>query len=111
MVLLDSQESAATEREIVDRALPSLDGLVIASARSSDTALRGYAKKVPTVVLNRVVGGLPCAIPDNARGTRRAVEHLAELGHQKVCYVAGPDASWANGAGGGPSGRRASSWA
>ena len=28
---------------------------------------------------------------------RRAVEHLAELGHQTVTYVAGPEASWADG--------------
>jgi LacI family transcriptional regulator len=28
---------------------------------------------------------------------RRAVEHLAGLGHQTVTYVAGPEASWADG--------------
>ena len=28
---------------------------------------------------------------------RRAVEHLAELGHQRITYVAGPEASWADG--------------
>ena len=40
---------------------------------------------------------VPAVITDNARGMRRAVEHLAELGHQTVTYVAGPEASWADG--------------
>ena len=38
-----------------------------------------------------------CVVTDNARGMRRAVEHLAELGHETVTYVAGPEASWADG--------------
>ena len=40
---------------------------------------------------------VPCVITDNARGARRAVEHLAELGHDSLTYVAGPEASWADG--------------
>ncbi|MBQ0904158.1 substrate-binding domain-containing protein [Micromonospora sp. U21] len=34
---------------------------------------------------------------DNPRGVRRAAEHLGELGHDHITYVAGPEASWANG--------------
>ena len=34
---------------------------------------------------------------DTARGTRRAVEHLAGLGHETITYLAGPEASWADG--------------
>ena len=37
-------------------------------------------------------------ITDNARGMRRALEHLAELGHRRVAYVSGPTNSWADGA-------------
>jgi LacI family transcriptional regulator len=36
-------------------------------------------------------------VPDNARGVRRALEHLGELGHDLVTYLAGPEASWADG--------------
>jgi LacI family transcriptional regulator len=36
-------------------------------------------------------------VTDNSRGMKRAVEHLANLGHTTITYLAGPDASWANG--------------
>lgn len=98
LLLADAQESDRVERQMLSRALPLIEGLVIASSRVSDTDLRTLAKTVPVVVLNRAVSGLPSVIPDTGRGVRRAVEHLAELGHRTITYVAGPDASWVGGA-------------
>lgn len=95
--LSDSQESEALERHMLRRTLPYVDGLVIASSRLSDTELRTVAKTVPTVVLNRRVPGVPSLVPDMARGVRRAIEHLVGLGHDHICYLAGPEASWADG--------------
>ena len=63
----------------------------------SDSAIRMLAKQKPMVMLNRRIPEVPCVITDNARGMRRAVEHLAELGHESITYVAGPEASWADG--------------
>ena len=34
---------------------------------------------------------------DNQRGIRRAAEHLCILGHDRINYVAGPEASWSDG--------------
>lgn len=97
VLLADAQESERVEREMLRRIVPNIDGLVIASSRISDTNLRALAKIVPIVVLNRSVVGLPCVVPDNPRGIRRAMEHLGSLGHDRITYVAGPDTSWANG--------------
>jgi LacI family transcriptional regulator len=36
-------------------------------------------------------------VSDQAGGVRRAVEHLRDLGHEQVTYLAGPEASWADG--------------
>jgi LacI family transcriptional regulator len=63
----------------------------------ADSAIRMSAKLTPLVVLNRAVADVPSVAPDNALGMRRAVEHLAELGHDAITYVAGPEASWADG--------------
>lgn len=98
VVLIESQESRTIERQMLDRTLPLIDGLVVAGSRVDDTRLRQLAKEIPVLVLNRVVAGLPAIVTDNARGTRRAVEHLAALGHRAVWYASGPDASWPNGA-------------
>lgn len=94
----DAHESTEAERRMLSRHVGLVDGLVITSSRLSDTDLRGLARQVPVVVLNRRVHGLPCVIPDNSRGMRRAAEHLATLGHRRIGYVAGPEASWADGA-------------
>lgn len=97
MVLADTRESAGRERQVLDTILTSVDGVVLASPRMSDTAARQVAKVKPTVVLNREVGGLPSVIVDNARGMHRAAEHLVELGHRQVTYIAGPEAAWPDG--------------
>ncbi|PWU50234.1 LacI family transcriptional regulator [Micromonospora globispora] len=96
-VLIDAQESDRLERAALERALPTIDGIVLASSRMSDSAIRVMSKQRPVVVLNRAISDVPCVVTDNPRGVRRAAEHLGELGHDHLTYVAGPEASWANG--------------
>jgi LacI family repressor for deo operon, udp, cdd, tsx, nupC, and nupG len=97
VLLIDAQESLTTEREAVERVIPIVDGIILATSRMSETAIRMVAKQRSTVVLNRPMPDVPCVVTDNARGMHLAVEHLASLGHHSVTYVAGPDASWADG--------------
>ncbi|MGC4797302.1 LacI family DNA-binding transcriptional regulator [Micromonospora saelicesensis] len=96
-VLIDAQESHRLERAAVERTMSTVDGIVLASSRMSDSAIRMVAKQRPVVVLNRALADVPCVVTDDPRGVRRAVEHLGELGHDHITYVAGPQASWPNG--------------
>jgi LacI family transcriptional regulator len=97
ILLADTQESSTVEREALERAMSMVDGIVLATTRMSDSAIRVLAKQRPVIVLNRAVSDVPSVVTDNPRGMRRAVEHLAELGHRRITYVAGPEASWADG--------------
>lgn len=97
MLLADAQESDVLEREALDRAIPTVEGIVLASSRMSDSAIRMAAKQRPMIVLNRAVADVPSLVTDNPNGARRAAEHLANLGHRAITYVAGPEASWADG--------------
>lgn len=97
LVLADTQESQRLEREALERVLPAVDGMLLTSSRLPDSAVITAAKEKPLVVLNRSVAGVPSVVTDNAAGARRAVEHLADLGHRSMVYVAGPEASWADG--------------
>ncbi len=97
VVLADARESHLLEREALERVLPVVEGIVIGSSRMSDSTLQLIAKQRPMIVLNRHLVGIPSVVTDNARGMRRAVEHLGELGHEHVTYVSGPEASWADG--------------
>jgi LacI family transcriptional regulator len=63
----------------------------------SDSAIRMMAKQNPTIVMNRAVADVASVVTDNARGIRRAAEHLGEQGHDTITYLAGPEASWADG--------------
>jgi LacI family transcriptional regulator len=97
MMLADAHESDELEHEVLARALPIVEGIVMASSRISDTAVRMAAKQKPLMQLNRIIAGVPCLLADNSAGIRMAAEHLAELGHRSITYVAGPEHSWADG--------------
>ena len=98
LLVADVLEDPAVERRALERSLPFVEGLVLGTSRMSDSAVRVIARQRPTVVLNRVVPGIPSVVTDNAKGARLAVEHLASLGHRSVVYAAGPEAAWADGA-------------
>lgn len=97
VLLADARESDVVEREALERVLPTVEGIVIGSSRMSDSTLRYIGKQKPMIVLNRDLAGIPSVVTDNPRGMRRAVEHLGGLGHEHLTYVAGPEASWADG--------------
>jgi LacI family transcriptional regulator len=97
LVLLHTKESPVVERETIERELDRVDGIVIASSRMNDSALRMIAKQRPLVLLNRIIPEANCVTSDNERGTRLAAEHLESLGHEQILYVAGPETSWSDG--------------
>lgn len=97
ILLADTQESERLERESLERVLPTVDGVLLGGSRMSDSTIRVVAKQKPVVVLNRAIVDVPCVVVDNARGLELAVEHLEGLGHRAITYVAGPEASWADG--------------
>ncbi|NKX92849.1 LacI family transcriptional regulator [Sanguibacter hominis ATCC BAA-789] len=97
LLVADVNESTEVERQALDRTAGIVEGIVLATSRLSDTSIRAIARRQPAVVLNRVVTDVPSVVTDNGRGMRRAVEHLAELDHRTITYLAGPEASWADG--------------
>jgi LacI family transcriptional regulator len=72
-----------------------VDGLILAtsSRQASDTAEAARAG-VSVVLVNRSVddNSIPAIVGDDHAGIGLAVQHLAELGHERIGHVAGP--SW-----------------
>lgn len=97
VTILDTRESEALEREVIERTLPLLDALIMVGPRLPDAELRAVAGSLPVVLLNRRVSGLTCLVPDLAAGVRASVRHLRDLGHRSITYLAGPEASWDDG--------------
>ena len=97
LVLIESQESEENEVEALERILSTTAGIILTSSRMADGPIRTLAKRTPLVVLNRLVDQVPSVACDNIRGMKKVVEHLGGLDHRSITYLAGPDASWANG--------------
>ena len=96
-LIVETQETEAIERAALERLLPVVDGAVLSASRMSDSAIRAAAKRKPVVLLNRTVSEVPSVVSDNVHAIKKASEHLTELGHSSICYLAGPEASWADG--------------
>lgn len=97
LLLSHSRGDGRGERDWNERELAAVDGVLLAGSRMSHDAIGILAKEKPLVMLNRRMPDVRCVVTDIAGGMRRAVEHLVELGHESVTYVAGPEASWADG--------------
>jgi LacI family transcriptional regulator len=96
LLLGNTDEDPAREYTMVSRLTLQADGFVLAASRMSERQIRSLAARRPVVLVNRDLAGLPRVLVDSADGVRAAVEYLAELGHTRIAYVAGPTRSWAN---------------
>ncbi|GAB3274629.1 LacI family DNA-binding transcriptional regulator [Kineosporia babensis] len=97
LAVIETQESEPVEALALNRLEATVDGFLLASSRLSDQAIRAVAKRKPVVVLNRSVGSVTSVVSDNVRAIKKAAEHLVELGHTSIAYLAGPEASYADG--------------
>jgi LacI family transcriptional regulator len=92
----DSDEDPGREDLLVAKLALQVEGFVLASSRLSAEKISEHGARRPLVLVNRDIRGIPRVLIDTAGGVTRAVEHLTELGHRRVAYVAGPASSWSN---------------
>jgi DNA-binding LacI/PurR family transcriptional regulator len=85
------EELAAYQRLAAHR---RVDGVIVADLRLGDPR-PGFlrAMGLPAVTLGRPQGRrlCPAAVLDDRPGVAAAVEHLADLGHERIAFVGGPD--------------------
>lgn len=71
-----------------------VDGLLLATARLHDPAIAQLAtEQTPFVLVNRHTEPITpnAVVPDDYAGGVMAIEHLLELGHQRIAHIAGSD--------------------
>lgn len=71
-----------------------VEGLILVSHRLSAAALRRFASEVPTVVVTRddIRGPrIDSVSNDDVAGAGLAVQHLVDLGHERITHLAGGD--------------------
>ncbi len=92
----DGQEDAAEEEALIRAMGKQVDGIVLCSSRLAPVTLARLEPTPTLVLLNRREPGRPSVVVDSAGGMRQAMRHLAELGHVRCAFVAGPRRSWSN---------------
>jgi len=94
LVIAESQESGEAESEAIERLMPSVDGIVLATTRLPSPRIREIAAQKPVVLINRAVEGIVGILPDIDSGVTQLLTHLSEIGHRSIAYLAGPETSW-----------------
>lgn len=92
----DSDEKPEREDQLLERFSNQVDGVVLVSSRLSDDQIRGYAKWMPLVLINRDIDNILRVLIDSGPGIEEAVLHLIGLGHRHIAYISGPATSWSN---------------
>lgn len=101
VVLADTDGDPARDAEAIGLMLEQqVDGLILAASRAPDAALiQALERGVSVVLINRLFQDHPRAasvLTNARRGARAATAHLIGLGHSRIAYIAGPEASWSN---------------
>lgn len=96
LVVAESQESGSAEASAIERLVPSVDGIVLATTRLAHASIAEVASRVPLVAINNRPPGVSAIVTDAAGAVSQLVGHLLELGHTSIGYVAGPSTSWSS---------------
>ncbi|MFF1385213.1 LacI family DNA-binding transcriptional regulator [Arthrobacter sp. NPDC058288] len=95
-LLVDTEESSEMELEALHKMRRSADGFILAASRLTDAQLAEVSGSQPLVTINRASANAPTVVIDTPSAMIQALEHLASLGHHRICYVSGPPTSWSN---------------
>lgn len=94
LLLLNTQgDPTKEESSLVALRGRQIDGVILVGVvMEGKRILRTLGRKVPIVVLDRVVEGLETTVValDNPRAARLATRHLLDLGHRAIVHITGP---------------------
>jgi DNA-binding LacI/PurR family transcriptional regulator len=98
ILLYDTAEDTQPEEHMLRMvANHTLDGVIIAGSRFATDALIAHCKRygIPLVVINRGMScqDVACIRVDFEKAVYHAARHLLSLGHERIGYLAGPEAT------------------
>ncbi len=94
--IVDTDENATLEAELVHQLTTQADGILLCSPRCESDQILALAETTPLVLLNRSLDSMASVSLDAADGVRQAVRHLWALGHRVIAYAGGPRAAWSD---------------
>ncbi len=98
VLLCNTGEDASREIEVLNLLHERyVDGVIVCGSRQEDEVLRkALAQFQAAVLINRRVqgGSIPAILVDDTLGGYQNTEHLLQLGHTAIGFLAGPAASY-----------------
>ena len=98
ILLCNTGEDASREIEVLNLLHErTVDGVIVCGSRQEDAPLKQALSQFNAVVLvNRRLEGevIPAVLVDDASGGTMITEHLLQMGHRAIGFVAGPVASY-----------------
>ncbi len=91
--LIAASDGGVGEIELAQSLLGHADGALLIAPRADEDDIRQLATRMPLVVIDRHVRGVPAFVADTPRGVGQLLAHLTRLGHRRFGYVGGPDGS------------------
>lgn len=99
VLIADSSEVTSEEAILAGEARRRCDGVVLCAPRMGDAELEELAPTLhPLVLINRttVASNTPSLSVDYGQGIQELAQHLVELGHRRLAFLAGPPHSASN---------------
>lgn len=97
LIVAETHGSSDSEKETVERLLPTVDGIILASPRLPKEQILELSEHKNMVLVYRTVEGVPCVVPELRPGIRDAINHLAGFGHTSLAFLSGPASLWMSG--------------
>ncbi len=88
--ICDAKDSAAKEKQIIEQmTAKGVDGFIINTTGENNSYINGLSLEVPVVLVGRKIinSNISTVSVDNAQGIRLAVEHLHQLGCEKITFL------------------------
>ncbi|SKC70944.1 transcriptional regulator, LacI family [Krasilnikoviella flava] len=95
--VVETNGDVVREEQLVQRLVPQVEGLVLASSRLPDARLRDLAAHIRTVLVNRDVAGIGRVLTSSREALVEGVRRMHAAGARDFCYVGGPLLSWSEG--------------
>ncbi len=96
LLLGDSGEDPAAERNLVHTMAKQVDGVIVCAPFSLDAQIAQFGQVTSLVLINRRLQEVPAVLMDAAHGMRQVIDHLLALGHRRCAYLGGPRRAWSN---------------
>ena len=90
-LLADSDDDADREQKLIHALAKDVDGIIDFSSLLPDDQILAAAAVRPMVFVNRAVTGQRCVLVNAVQGMRLIMHYLANLGHDSVYYLPGPE--------------------